>query len=76
VSAAVTVNISSSCTADEISARHTWTDEKGVTRGSLRLGASWVAFHDPSAARKAAAELLAMADAMDEKIAQAAGGAR
>jgi hypothetical protein len=71
-----TVNISSTCSADEISARHTWTDDNGVTHGSLHLGASWVAFHDPQAARKAAAELLAMADAMDEKIAQAAGGAR
>jgi hypothetical protein len=65
------VNISSSVTADAISAGATWTDEGGVTHGVLRLGASGVTFHDPAAARKAAAELLAMADAMDEKIARA-----
>jgi hypothetical protein len=66
----VTVNITSHAT--EIRADHVWTDDHGVTHGSLDLGASYLVFHDPAQAREAAAQLGQMAEAMAAQIARAA----
>lgn len=65
-----TVHITSyatTCRAD-----HVWTDDHGVTHGSLNLGASWIGFHDPAQAREVAALLCQMAEAMEAQIARAA----
>lgn len=61
-----TVNITAHAT--EIQARHVWTDDHGVTHGSLDLGPSWVVFHDSAQPREVAALLCQMADAMDAQI--------
>jgi hypothetical protein len=65
-----TVNITSHVT--EIDGRHVWTDDHGVTHGSLHLGPSWIVFHDPAQAREVAALLGQMAEAMAAQIARAA----
>jgi uncharacterized protein (DUF885 family) len=69
-----TVNVTSHVT--QIDARHVWTDDLGVTHGSLDFGDSWIVFHDPAQVREVAAKLSQMADAMDAEIARAKAGAR
>jgi len=58
--------------ADQIDTHHVWTDENGVTHGSLNLGLPSVVFHDPAQARQVAVALTDMADRMDKRIAEAA----
>jgi hypothetical protein len=65
-----TINITSHAT--EIDGRHVWTDDHGVTHGSLHLGPSWIVFHDPAQAREVAAALGQMAEAMAAQIARVA----
>jgi hypothetical protein len=53
----------------EIRANHVWTDSAGVTRGSLSLGASWIAFDDPDQVRDIGHKLLRLAAAMEDHAA-------
>lgn len=53
----------------EVRANHVWTDSAGVTRGSLSLGASWIAFDDPDQVRDIAQKLIRLATAMEDHAA-------
>ena len=65
----MTASIITESNITEIRANHVWTDSAGVTRGSLSLGASWIAFDDPDQVRDIGQKLLRLASAMEDHAA-------
>jgi hypothetical protein len=65
----MTASINVDSTITSIRANHVWTDSAGVTRGSLSLGASWIAFDDPDQVRDIGQKLLLLASAMEDHAA-------
>jgi hypothetical protein len=61
----MTATVTACASITEVRADHVWTDNAGVTHGSLALGLPWIAFDDPEQVRDIARKLLGLACAME-----------